>query len=164
MTQLRRIPHGDTIEEDHERDRQLIAHYIADKVPGSIEQFTRSNNANANAKTYVRVVDYQKMRQGVGMLLAELMRIKAEGDYEAIKALVDKYGVHFDPALRDQVLARYRKLNLPTYFAGINAHVTASFGKNREVEKVEIHYWDNPAAQYLDYGAMYDEGLPRATN
>jgi dipeptidyl-peptidase-3 len=153
LVQLRRIPHGDTIEEDHERDRQLIAHYIADKVPGSIEQFTR------DGKTYVRVVDYQKMRQGVGMLLAELMRIKAEGDYDAIKALVDRYGVHFDPALRDQILARYQKLNLPTYFAGVNAHLTASFAKNGEPEKVEIHYWDNPVAQYLDYGAMYDEGL-----
>jgi dipeptidyl-peptidase-3 len=157
LNQLRRIPHGDTIEEDHERDRQLVAHYIADKVPGSIEQFTRKDNDNA--KTYVRVADYQKMRQGVGMLLAELMRIKAEGDYDAIKALVDKYGVHFDPALRDQILARYKKLNLPTYFAGVNAHLTASFDKNGEVEKVEIHYWDSPAAQYLDYGAMYDKGL-----
>lgn len=93
------------------------------------------------------------------MLLAELMRIKAEGDYDAIKALVDKYGVHFDPALRDQVLERYRKLNLPTYFAGINAHLTASVGKNGEVEKVEIHYWNDPVAQYLDYGAMFDKGL-----
>jgi dipeptidyl-peptidase-3 len=153
LFQLRRIPRGDTVEEDHERDRQLIAHYIADQVPGSIEQFTR------DGKTYVRVADYQKMRQGVGMLLAELMRIKAEGDYDAIKALVDKYGVHFDPALRDQILARYKKLKLPTYFAGVNAHLTASFAKNGEVEKVEIHYWDNPAAQYLDYGAMYDKGL-----
>ena len=153
LTQLRRIQHGDTIEEDHERDRQLIAHYIADQVPGSIEQFTR------DGKTYVRVADYQKMRQGVGMLLAELMRIKAEGDYDAIKALVDKYGVHFDPALRDQILARYQKLNLPTYFAGINAHVTADFGKNREVESVHISYYDDPVAQYLDYGAMYDAGL-----
>jgi dipeptidyl-peptidase-3 len=153
LNQLRRIPHGDTIEEDHERDRQLIAHYIADKVPGSIEQFNR------DGKTYVRVADYQKMRQGVGMLLAELMRIKAEGDYAAIKALVDNYGVHFDPALRDQVLARYQKLNLPTYFAGVNAHLSASFGKNDTVDKVEISYWDDPVAQYLDYGAMYDQGL-----
>ncbi|MGA2356512.1 MAG: hypothetical protein ABSG02_18620, partial [Terriglobales bacterium] len=153
LVQLRRIQSGDTIEEDHERDRQLIAHYIADKVPGSIEQFKR------DGKTYVRVVDYQKMRQGVGMLLAELMRIKAEGDYDGIKALVDKYGVHFDPAVRDQVLERYRKLNLPTYFAGVNAHLTASVGKNGEVDKVEIHYWDNPVAQYLDYGAMFDKGL-----
>ncbi len=153
LQQLERIPHGDTIEEDHERDRQLIAHYIADKVPGSIEQFNR------DGKTYVRVVDYQKMRQGVGMLLAELMRIKAEGDYDAIKALVDKYGVHFDPALRDQVLARYQKLNLSTYFAGVNAHLTATFGKSGDVEKVEIHYWDDPVAQYLDYGGMYDKNL-----
>ncbi len=153
LTQLRRIPHGDTIEEDHERDRQLIAHYIADKVPGSIEQLTR------DGKTYVHVADYQKMRQGVGMLLAELMRIKAEGDYAAIKALVDKYGVHFDPALRDQVLARYQKLNLPTYFAGMNAHLTARFGKNGEVEKVDINYLHDPVRQYLGYGAMYDKNL-----
>jgi dipeptidyl-peptidase-3 len=157
LTQLRRIQHGDTIEEDHERDRQLIAHYIADKVPGSIEQFTRGDNANA--KTYVHVTDYQKMRQGVGMLLAELMRIKAEGDYDAIKALVDKYGVHFDPTLRDQILARYQKLQLPNYFAGVNAHLTASFDKKGEVEKVEINYWQDPVRQYLNYGAMYDKGL-----
>ena len=153
LTQLRRIQHGDTIEEDHERDRQLIAHYIADKVPGSIEEFTR------DGKTYIHVTDYQKMRQGVGMLLAELMRIKAEGDYDAIKALVDKYGVHFDPALRDQVLARYQKLNLPTYFAGMNAHLTATFGKNGEIEKVEINYLQDPVRQYVGYGAMYDKNL-----
>ncbi len=153
LNQLRRIQHGDTIEEDHERDRQLIAHYIADKVPGSIEQFMR------DGKTYVHVTDYQKMRQGVGMLLAELMRIKAEGDYDAIKALVDKYGVHFDPAVRDEVLARYQKLKLPTYFAGVNAHLTATLGKNGEVAGVQISYYDDPVRQYLDYGAMYDTGL-----
>jgi dipeptidyl-peptidase-3 len=153
LTQLRRIPHGDTIEEDHERDRQLIAHYIADQVPGSIEQFTR------DGKTYVRVTDFEKMRKGVGMLLAELMRIKAEGDYDAIKALVEKYGVHFDPAVRDQILARYGKLDLPNYFAGINAHLTARFDKNGDVEKVEISYPENAVAQYLNYGAMYDAGL-----
>ena len=58
------------------------------------------------------------------MLLTELMRIKAEGDYAAIKALVDKYGVHFDPKLRDQVVARYAKLEIPTYWAGVNADLT----------------------------------------
>jgi len=155
LNQLRRIPHGDSIEEDHQRDRQLVARYIQDKVPGSIEQFTR------DGKAYVRVADYQKMRQGVGMLLAELMRIKAEGDYDAIKALVDKYGVHFDPALRDQVLARYQKLNLPTYFAGVNAQLTATFDAKGEIEKVEISYLDDPAQQYLAYGAMYDEGVAK---
>jgi dipeptidyl-peptidase-3 len=153
LTQLSRNPHGDTIEEDHERDRQLIAHYIADQVPGSIEQFQR------DGKTYVRVMDYQKMRKGVGMLLAELMRIKAEGDYDAIKALVDKYGVHFDPALRDEVLARFAKLNLPTYFAGVNAHLTAHFDKDGTVDKVDIAYPEDPVAQYLHYGTMFDPGL-----
>ena len=152
LTQLRRIPGGDTIEEDHERDRQLIVNYVMDKT-GGIERFERGG------KTYLRVKDYTKMRQGVGMLLAELMRIKAEGDYAAIKALVDRYGLHFDPALRDQVLARYRKLNLPTYWAGINAEVNATFGKNGQIEKVEISYPRDPVRQYLKYGAMYDKGL-----
>ena len=85
LMQLRRIPNGDTIEEDHQRNRQLIVDYIMDTT-GGIAQFDRGG------KTYVHVTDYQKMRQGVGKLLAELMPIKAEGDYAAIKALVDKYG------------------------------------------------------------------------
>jgi dipeptidyl-peptidase-3 len=157
LTQLRRIPTGDTIEEDHQRDRQLIVFYVMDKT-GGIERIERGG------KTYLRVKDYPKMREGVGMLLAELMRIKAEGDYAAIKALVDRYGLHFDPALRDQVLARYRKLNLPTYWAGINAEVTATLGKNSEIEKAEISYPREPVHQYLRYGAMYDKGLLGATS
>lgn len=152
LVQLRRIPTGDTLEEDHDRDRALIAHYIMDKT-GGIEQFQR------NGKTYIRVKDYAKMRAGVGMLLAELMRIKAEGDYGAIKALVDKYGSHFDPALRDQVRARFEKLGLPSYWAGINSRLTARFGKDGEIEKVEINYPADPASQYLNYAAMYDKGL-----
>lgn len=157
LTQLRRIPTGDTIEEDHQRDRQLIVFYVMDKT-GGIERVERAG------KTYLRVKDYAKMRAGVGMLLAELMRIKAEGDYAAIKALVDRYGLHFDPALRDQVLARYRKLNLPTYWAGINAEVAATFGKNSQIEKVDISYPRDPVHQYLRYGAMYDKGLAGATS
>src|SRR6202011_5856161 len=91
LTQLRRIPKGDTIEEDHERDRQLIVNYIRDKT-GAIAEVKR------NGKTYLEIRDFAKMREGVGQLLAELMRIKAEGDYDAIKTLIDKYAVHFDPA------------------------------------------------------------------
>jgi len=153
LTQLRRIAKGDTLEEDHARDRQLIVRYIQDKVPGSIEQFDR------DGKTYIQVKDYQKMRKGVGILLAEIMRIKAEGDYDAIKALTERYGVHFDPALRDQVVARYKQLNIPTYYAGINAWLVAQFDAKGGVSSVEIQYPSDPVRQYLNYAAMYDKGL-----
>ncbi len=155
LIQLRQIPRGDSIEEDHQRDRQMIVRYIQDKVPGSIEQFDR------DGKTYIRVADYQKMHQGVGMLLAELMRCKAEGDYDGIKALVDKYGVHFDPALRDQIVTRFRALNLPTGFAGIYAELKAETGANGEVKSVEIRYPRDVVHQYLSYGAMFDAGLAK---
>jgi dipeptidyl-peptidase-3 len=148
LTQLRRIPKGDAIEEDHERDRQLIARYIMDKT-GAIATTAR------NGKTYVTVKDYKKMREGVGMLLAELMRIKAEGDYDAVKALMDKYAVHFDPALRDQVVERYKKLNLPTYYTGINADLAAQLDAAGRVTKVDIGYPRDYVKQQLSYSAMY---------
>ncbi len=151
LTQLRSIPEGDQIEEDHQRNRQLIAHYIMDKT-GAIERVERAG------KSYMVIKDFNKMREGVGMLLAELMRIKAEGDYDAIKALVDKYGVHFDPKLRDQVLARYEKLNLPTYWAGINPELKATFGKDGHVAKVEMSYPRDFVGQQLGYSAMYEDG------
>jgi dipeptidyl-peptidase-3 len=153
LTQLRRIPRGDTIEEDHQRARALVANYVKDKT-GAIEQFDRGG------KTYVRVTDYQKMRQGVGALLAELMRIKAEGDYAAIKALIDKYGVHFDPKLRDQVVSRYKQLNLPTYWAGINPELTAQFDPKGNVSSVQVAYPRDAVRQYLNYGRMYLPSLP----
>jgi dipeptidyl-peptidase III len=99
------------------------------------------------------------MREAVGKLLAELMRIKGEGDYAAIKALVDKYGVHFDPAVRDQVVARYRALDLPTYWAGVNVEVTASIDATGAASNVKIAYPGDPVRQYLSYGRMYDPGL-----
>jgi dipeptidyl-peptidase-3 len=153
LTQLRRISRGDTIEEDHDRDRQLIVNFIRNRVPGAIEQFDR------NGKTYIEVQDYPKMRQGVGMLLAELMRIKAEGDYAAIKALVDQYGVHFDPALRDQIVARYQKLGLPTYWAGINSLLSEQSGPDGKIEAVQLSYPRTVAEQYLAYASMYDRSL-----
>jgi len=148
ITQLRRIPEGDTIEEDHERDRQLIVNYIRDKTDAIAE-------VKRNGKTYLEIRDFAKMRQGVGQLLAELMRIKAEGDYDAIKALVDRYGVHFDPALRDQVIERYGKLDIPTNWAGINPELTASFDGAGKIAKVQISYPRDFVKQQLSYSAMY---------
>jgi dipeptidyl-peptidase-3 len=152
LTQLRRIPKGDTIEEDHERDRQLIVNYIIDKT-GSIGYVKK------NGKDYVEIRNFEKMREGVGMLLAELMRIKAEGDYDAIKALIDKYGVRFDPALRDQVVARFKKLDLPTYWAGINADLTATQDSNGNVTEVLISYPRDYMKQQLSYSSMYTQRI-----
>ena len=83
------------------------------------------------------------------------MRIKAEGDYDAIKALIDKYGVHFDPALRDQVVARYATLNIPTYWAGVNPELTARFDGAERSRKVEMSYPRDFVKQQLGYSAMY---------
>ena len=148
LTQLMRIPRGDTIEEDHQRNRQLIVHYIMDKT-GAIQKTER------NGKTYLALKDFDKMRQGVGMLLAELMRIKAEGDYAAIKALVDQYGVHFDPKLRDEVAARYQKLDIPTYWCGVNAALAPKFDAAGKVTAVGISYPRDFVKQQLSYAAMY---------
>jgi len=148
LIQLRRIPTGDIINEDHQRNRQLIVNYIIDKT-GAIEYVDR------DGKKYIRVKDYQKMRDGVGMLLKELMRIKAEGDYQAIKALVDQYGVRFDPKVRDQVVARYKALSQPTYWAGVNPRLTAQFEADGRVKSVTISYPRDAVAQYLEYGKMY---------
>ena len=110
ITMLRRFEHQDQIQSDHMRAAHLIIQYVKDKT-NSIEFFKKNN------KTYLRINDYQKMRKGVAELLAELMRIKAEGDYDAIKALVDKYAIKFDLSLRDEVVRRSKEINYPNYFA-----------------------------------------------
>jgi len=148
LTQLMRNPHGDTIEEDHQRNRQLIVNYIMDKT-GAIRKTER------DGKTYFALKDFDQMKQGVGQLLAELMRIKAEGDYAAIKALVDQYGVHFDPKLRDQVVARYQKLNVPAYWAGINSDLIPEFDRAGRITAVAISYPRDYVKQQLGYAAMY---------
>jgi dipeptidyl-peptidase-3 len=148
LTQLMRIPQGDTIEEDHQRNRQLIVNYIMDKT-GAIQKVER------NGKTYLQLKDFGRMKEGVGMLLSELMRIKAEGDYAAIKALVDKYGVRFDPKVRDQVVARYGKLNLPSYWCGINSELSAKFDAAGKVIAVSISYPRDYVKQQLGYAGLY---------
>jgi dipeptidyl-peptidase III len=156
LTQLRSIPEGDQIEEDHQRDRQLIANYIMDKT-GAIRIVERGG------KHYVEVTDFEKMHEGVGMLLAELMRIKGEGDYDAVKALVDRYGVRFDPKLRDEVVARYKRLDLPTFWAGVNPELTPTLGAGGRVTAVAINYPRDFMRQRLAYSAMYDPALLAAS-
>ena len=144
LTQLHEVPTGDTIEEDHRRGTQLIVNYIRDKT-GAIQPLER------NGKIYLVVTDYAKMRQGVGMLLAELMRIKAEGDYDAAKELIGKYGIHFNTSWRDQVVARYKTLDLPNYWAGINPELELRRGV------VEISYPRDIIKQQLRYSKIAGE-------
>jgi len=148
IVQLRRIPRGDTIEEDHDRNRQLIAKYIMEKTGAIVVE-------NRGGKTYAYVKDYAAFHKGVGMLLTELMRIKGEGDCDAIKVLLDRYGTHFDTNLRDQIVQRYKALNLPTYYAGINADLTAQFDAHGNVTKVTLSYPRDFVKQQLAYSAMY---------
>lgn len=152
LGQLRSIPEGDTIEEDHQRDRQLIVNYIMDKTH-AIEMVER------NGKHYLVIKDFDKMREGVGMLLAELMRIKAEGDYEAAKTLINQYGVHFDTKLRDEVVARYKRLDLPAYWAGVNAELNATLDAQGKVTKVTMSYPRDYRHQQLYYASMYEPAL-----
>jgi dipeptidyl-peptidase-3 len=148
LTQLQANPKGNTLEEDHQRNRQLIVSYIMDKT-GAIQKIER------NGKTYLLLKDFDKMRQGVGALLAELMRIKAEGDYPAIKALMDNYAVHFDPALRDQVIARYKKLDIPAYWEGIHSRLTPQLDASGNVKSVAISYPRDYVQQQLAFADMY---------
>ena len=144
LVQLREVPTGDTIEEDHRRGTQLIINFVCDQT-GAVEPVER------DGKVYMVVKDYEKMRQGVGMLLAELMRIKAEGDYDAAKALINEYGIHFNPAWRDQVVERYKKLDLPIFWTGINPDLMPRFGANGKIADVEIVYPRDIARQQLRY-------------
>jgi len=147
LVQLREVPTGDTIEEDHRRGTQLIINFICDKT-GAVEPVER------DGKIYMVVNDYEKMRQGVGLLLAELMRIKAEGDYDAGQALIREFGIHFNPAWREQVVERYKKLDLPIFWTGINPDLLPHFGANGKIAEVEIVYPRDIARQQLRYAKI----------
>ncbi|HEV8325415.1 MAG TPA: peptidase M49 [Myxococcota bacterium] len=130
LLRLRTIPTGDAIEEDHLRAESLIIRWAMEK--GAVAEVHRSGKVITDvgdvhykdAKVYLRVLDAAKMRAAVGELLAELMRIKGEGDYEAIKALVTKHGSKLDPVWRDDAVARGKKLKLPVLAAVLPAVLT----------------------------------------
>jgi dipeptidyl-peptidase-3 len=145
LSQLHEVPTGDSIEEDHRRGTQLIINFIREKT-GAIQPMER------DGKVYLVVKDYDEMRKGVGMLLVELMRIKAEGDYDAAKALITKYGIHFDTHWRDQVVQRYHGLDLPNFWCGINPDLVP--GKSGKPGDVEIVYPRDIVKQQLRYVAI----------
>jgi dipeptidyl-peptidase-3 len=146
LVQLRRIREGSQIEEDHMRNRQLIVHWLQARTAAL--QVSRREG-----KTYYRVIDVHAFREGVGGLLAEVQRIKAEGDYEAARDLVESYGVHFDATLRDEVVARVERLNLPSYTGFVMPRLHATTDDNGDIVDVEISYPLDLTAQMLEYSA-----------
>ena len=154
LLQLRRIRHGTHIEEDHMRNRHMIVSWLLAHT-SAIDVRTRGG------KTYYVMTDPAAFRVGVGRLLAEVQRIKAEGDYAAAKALVEAYGVHFDPALRDEVVARVDALNLPSYTAFVMPRLEARYGDDGEIVDVDISYPCNLEAQMLEYSAFARQGAPQ---
>jgi dipeptidyl-peptidase-3 len=149
LSQLHEVPTGDTVEEDHRRGTQLIVNFIRDKT-GAIQPVEH------DGKVYLQVTDYAKMREGVGMLLAELMRIKAEGDYDAAKVLITKYGIHFNTAWRDQAVERYKKLDIPEKWVGINPDLVLRRGPGGRMD-VTMTYPRDFAQQQLEYSRINGE-------
>ena len=151
MTQLVRIEPGCNVEEAHMRNRQLIARWALEHGADTraVELVRREG------KTYVKVNDYQELRRLFGRLLAEVQRIKSEGDYEAARRLVEKYGVQVDPELHAEVLARYRTLHLAPYKGFVNPVYTALTDDEGKIVDVKVDYTEGYAEQMLRYGREY---------
>ena len=151
MTQLVRIEPGRTVEEAHMRNRQLIARWALQQGREAkvVELVVREG------KTYVRVNDYAQLRALFGKLLAEVQRIKSEGDYEAARRLVETYGVQIDPALHAEVLQRYERLHLAPYKGFVNPVYTLQTDAEGNVTDVQIAYTEGYAEQMLRYSREY---------
>jgi dipeptidyl-peptidase-3 len=144
LTLLYRYPHGDQVEEDHDRGNQMIVQYL-------IKNFACIEAVTQNGKVNLRVTDYAKMHEGVGKLLSELMRIKAEGDYNAIRNLVNTYGVKLNPEWRDQVQERATRIGLPTRGAFISPILDPVRDAQGQVVDAKIRYTQDLSEVMLDY-------------
>jgi dipeptidyl-peptidase-3 len=147
LVQLRRVREGTTIAEDHMRNRQMIVRWLMANTK-AIEQRTR------DGKTYLTMVDAKAFREGVGRLLAEVQRIKSEGDYAAAAKLFDTYGVHFEAKVRDEVVARVDKLNLPSYSGFVMPKLTPVMGADGKITDVTISYPQDLTTQMLEYDGV----------
>lgn len=168
LTQTIRIKEGDKIEEAHMRNRALIAWWVMEHAEGAVELVKMDMNyASAEdalkdsegniitTKTYVRINDYAKLRHLFGELLAEIQRIKSEGDFEAARLLVEKYAVNIDPELHREILARYKKLNLAPYKGFINPKMTLEMDEEGEITDVVLDYEESYVDQMLRYSDEY---------
>lgn len=168
LTQTIRIKEGDKIEEAHMRNRALIAWWVMEHAEGAVELVKMDMNyASAEdalkdsegniitTKTYVKINDYAKLRHLFGELLAEIQRIKSEGDFEAARLLVEKYAVNIDPELHREILARYKKLNLAPYKGFINPKMTLEMDEEGKITDVVLDYEESYVDQMLRYSDEY---------
>ena len=147
LVQLRRVREGTQIEEDHMRNRQMIVRWLMANTK-AIEQRTR------DGKTYLVMVDAKAFREGVGRLLAEVQRIKSEGDLAAAQRLFDMHGIHFDPKQRDEVVKRVEALNLPSYSGFVMPKLAAVTGGDGKITDVTISYPQDLTTQMLEFGRV----------
>jgi dipeptidyl-peptidase-3 len=148
LTQLVRIEPGRQIEEAHMRNRALIARWCL--AHGNCMELVRQNE-----KTFLRITSYEELRQLVAQLLAEIQRIKSEGDYEAARQLVEQYAVKIDPVLHEEVLARYRKLNLAPYKGFINPWLLPVRDADGQIIDIQVNYSESYEHQMLRYSTEY---------
>ena len=151
MTQLVRIEPGNSVEEAHMRNRQLIARWVYEK--GAAEKVVEL--VKKDGKTYVVINDYEKVRDLFGRLLAEIQRIKSTGDYAGAHDLVEAYAVKVDPALHAEVLERYKKLNLAPYKGFVNPKYEAVTDADGTITDVTVTYDEGYAEQMLRYSKDY---------
>lgn len=151
MTQLVRVEFGKEIEEAHMRNRSLIAHWAYEQ--GEKEKVVEK--LCKEGKTYFIINDYEKLRGIFALLLAEVQRIKSEGDYPAAQALVENYGIKVDACLHREVLDRYQKLNLAPYGGFVNPDLKPVYDSNGKLSDIEISYPDNFANQMMEYAEKY---------
>lgn len=149
MTQLVRIKPGHQIEEAHMRNRALIARWALDNGDGAVEL------KKIDGKTYLIVNDYQKLRQAFAHLLAEVQRIKSEGDFLAARELIEAYGVKVDPELHNEILERYKTLNIAPYKGFLNPWLKIIYADNGEVKDVVADYTETYEQQMLRYSHEY---------
>src|SRR4030095_12565083 len=146
IVQLRRVREGTQIEEDHMRNRQMVIRWLMANTK-AIEQRTR------DSKTYLVLVDPKLFREGVGKLLAEVQRIKSEGDFAAAKTLFETHGIHFEAPLRDEIVKRVESLNLPSYSGFVMPKLTAVKGADGTITDVQISYPMDLTKQMLEFAA-----------
>jgi dipeptidyl-peptidase-3 len=151
--QLRRVRHGSTLEEDHMRNRQMIVRWLI--------AHTRAIDVRVReGRTFYVLSSVEAFRAGVGRLLHDVQRIKSEGDYAAARALFESHGIHFDPELRDEIVRRVDRLNLPSYTGFVQPRLEAVLDESGHIVDVTVSYPQDLERQMLEYSGKIQATAP----